>query len=135
VRLGDRPYVELFQALFPWANIRADEEFYYDYDHELFVEACGMWDSEEKRYIGYSQDFHEWRSQFADVRPFEVTSGEVAKFRLELALNELGRAFLLVDEYASGQFSGEICQRPKPSGIPSSAEIYAASIRPQMSAR
>ncbi len=52
VMMGVEPYVELFQSLFPWADISIDQEFYYDIDYDLFEQECGMWDSEDKQYIG-----------------------------------------------------------------------------------
>jgi hypothetical protein len=37
----------------------------------------------------------------ADAVPYDNTAGEVDHYRLELALNELGKAFLVVDEFAT----------------------------------
>lgn len=59
----------------------------------------GVWDSEEEEYMFYGVDFEEWRSSLPKIRPYEVLSGEVARYRLEFTLNQTGKAFLLLDDY------------------------------------
>ncbi len=39
------------------------------------------------------------------IRPYATAAGEVDYFRLELALNELGKSFLVVDEFATTGFA------------------------------
>ena len=47
--------------------------------------------------------FDEWRAPRDNgLRPYEE-DGEIAHWRLELQLNELGRAFVTLDDYLSGQ--------------------------------
>jgi hypothetical protein len=93
------PYEFVFRQLFPWADLSVDEEFYHDRDEELFDDACGMWDGEDKRYIGHTEDFREWRSGLPELRPYQIDGGEVARYRLELVLNEVGRAFMMLDRF------------------------------------
>jgi hypothetical protein len=94
-------YVEVLPALFPWADMSIDEEFYEDHDEAQFDLECGVWDGEDGRYIFHTEDFHDWRSKFASIRPYEC-DGEVANFRLELELNKIGRAFLDIEDYLIG---------------------------------
>ena len=42
----------------------------------------------------HTKDFDEWRREMMPIRPYEqVSSGQVAHFRLELTLNDVGKAF------------------------------------------
>lgn len=78
-------YVDVFPVLFPWADISIDEDFYEFYDEQEHDLHYGVWDSE-------------WRESLAKVRPYEC-DGEVASYRLGLTLNEIGKAFLVLDPY------------------------------------
>jgi hypothetical protein len=91
-------YVEVLPALFSWADLSIDDEFYEKYDRDQYDLECGAWDNEDHRYILYTEDYGDWRSQFASIRPYEC-DGEVAKFRLELQLNKVGKAFLDIEDY------------------------------------
>lgn len=73
VWLGFSSYAEVIPRLFAWANVTVHEET-YDWAEP-----------------GYGEG----------LRPYENASGEVDYWRLELTLNELGRAFLVVDRFAS----------------------------------
>lgn len=55
----------------------------------------------------HTTDFNEWRSRFADIRPYEIASGEVALYRLELTLNKVAQAFLTLDQYLSTGSNGQ----------------------------
>jgi hypothetical protein len=64
----------------------------------------GIWDSEEKRYIGNTEDFDEWRVgryEPGELRPHSQSGGEVDHWRLTLTLNELGRAVLALERHLS----------------------------------
>lgn len=41
----------------------------------------------------------EWRRKQPRIRPYIVEAGEIANFRLEIVINELGTAFLKLDRY------------------------------------
>lgn len=99
VFFGLRDYADALRELFPWASLSVDEDFYEDYDSGQFDEQSGIWDSEEKRYIGHCADYREWKSGLPTIRPYEVYADEVAMYRLELALNDLGRAFLTLEPF------------------------------------
>ena len=83
----------------PAIPILASSSFYDDYDQEAYQEECGIWDSEEGRYIMYKEDYNEWFKSKAQIRPYAVDSGEVAAFQLELTLNEVGKAYLSLERY------------------------------------
>lgn len=68
----DMPQVLRLPALFPWASLSVDEEFY------------------RQRNIIYDSN---------SLAPYAIESGEIARFRFRLELNELGRAFLAVEPY------------------------------------
>ena len=61
---------------------------------------CVIYDNEGDRFV--TEDYDEWRAgrRWAELRPYANAAGEVDFWRLELTLNELGRAFLVVDQFA-----------------------------------
>ncbi len=88
--------------LFPWADLHLDENAIDDADEDLWMTETGIWDSEEDRYIGNSEDFAEWRaSRFppGELRPYSGWLDEVAHWRLTLTLNDLGRGVLALERY------------------------------------
>jgi hypothetical protein len=99
-----RSYEEVLPQLFPWADLSLDESVYEDADEAAWDLDCGIWDSEDQRYV-HTQTFSEWcarrdaRSD-TDLRPYEE-DGEIARWKLELSLNSLGEGFLTVDDYLS----------------------------------
>jgi hypothetical protein len=95
------PYVAVFPRLFPWADVSVDEEFYENYDSDDYDFECGVWDNEDGCYIMHTQTFEKWRSELMPIRPYEVSSGEVARFRLRLTLSDIGKSFLELDSYLS----------------------------------
>lgn len=109
--LGEWPYVllpgasydEAIPQLFPWADLEVDEQTYEDADRDQWDLECGAWDSEDGDYIFHSQDFDEWRQgRGGGLRPYG-DDGEVAHWRLELSLSEVGRAFLQLDRHLDGR--------------------------------
>ena len=75
VFLGLSGYAEAVPKLFAWADVSVHEETY-----------------------------DEWPATrgLTELRPYANTAGEVDHWRLELKLNELGKAFLVVDQFATG---------------------------------
>jgi hypothetical protein len=73
----DRPFAYRFNELFPWAEISVDQEFYSTHA-----------DSETS--YGVS---------LCNIRPWTIEAGEVAHFRLEMRLSELGKSFLCADRF------------------------------------
>ena len=72
----DLPFVYRFQELFPWAEIIVDQDFYDDTDGKT-----------------------KGRVPLCIIRPWMIEAEEIAHFRLEMRLNELGRSFLIADKY------------------------------------
>ena len=91
--------IDSLQILYPWADFHTDEEYYYDYDHDNFMEHYGIWDSENKVYCGEVIDFSEYKSSLPSIRAMQDGSGEKQLYRLELTLNALGNSFLEVNKY------------------------------------
>lgn len=86
---------ELAVALFPWSQPVIDEAFYEenrgDYDADDWSDALSRASDEDNGI------FHE---DHADgIHPYAEFADEVEYYRLELKLNELGRAFLVVSDY------------------------------------
>ena len=94
-------YESVLPQLFPWADMSVDETTYEWAEEDAWTADCGIWDKEDQMYH-YTMSFSEWRNARAaeGLRPYEE-NGEIARWRLELELNELGHAFLAVDEYLS----------------------------------
>jgi hypothetical protein len=87
---------EQLPEVFPWADISVDDDHYRDEEYAEYVNECGMWDSEDKTYI-YMRDFSEWyaEQQERGLRPYGYSGGgEVALWRLELTLNDIGKRTL-----------------------------------------
>jgi hypothetical protein len=87
---------------FPWANLHVDEDAASDADEDAWMEETCMWDGEEQRYIGNSEDFGDWyasRYPTTKLRPIGESAGEVAHWRLLLTLNDLGKAVVALERY------------------------------------
>lgn len=95
---GPRDYAETVPQWFAWAHTELHEETYLEADQERYEVECAVWGSGGL----FTETFDEWRARLpGGIRPYRNGAGEVDFFRLELSLNELGRAFLVVDSYAS----------------------------------
>jgi hypothetical protein len=79
---ADMPYVFRLPALFPWADLAVDEEFY-----------------RSKGALGAENSDMEDREGAAPIRPWSVEAGEIARFLLRLSLNELGKSFLTAERF------------------------------------
>ncbi len=69
----DMPHVLRIPSLFPWAELSVDRDFYYE------------------------KNAREPENNM--LLPYTVEAGEIARFRLRLALNDLGKAFLAAEPY------------------------------------
>jgi len=84
--LGVTPYKETLEALrelVPWADVNVDQDFYYLHEDDSDGQYGGS------NVTGQEKD---------ELRPYSE-DGEVAHWRLELTLNELGRSFILVHRF------------------------------------
>jgi hypothetical protein len=102
VALGSETYAEAVPRLLAWADIRADDVSYEDVDLESYQAERGH----DGPVRVDDDDFVAWRAQWSDretLGPYlrwprnQLT---VAYWQLELQLNALGRAFMVVDEFA-----------------------------------
>lgn len=96
------PFKQRFARLFPWANLSVDEEFYDEYERDDHLASEAFYDSEDDVYIITGIDYTSWRRQLPDVRPYHIDAGEIARYRLKAEMNEIGRAFLILDKYLTG---------------------------------
>lgn len=94
------PYEDVFPRLFPWASFSADEEFYQDNDETLWKDLNCWYDKEEDDWIVVGESFKEFRASLNPMRSIDH-AGEVAEYMLILTLNDLGKAFLKIDEFVS----------------------------------
>ncbi|WP_424211044.1 DUF4365 domain-containing protein [Streptomyces sp. BI20] len=99
VFLGLASYAEVVPGLFAWADVHVHEETYDDAEYDEYETECVFHDKEGDHFV--SETFEEWRgSRLAQgLRPYANSADEVDFWRLELTLNELGRAFLVVDRF------------------------------------
>jgi len=96
--------------VFAWADAAVHEETYDEADHEQFEAECVIYD-EGDRIV--TVDYGEWQAGrgLRELRPYANAAGEVDYWRLELTLNELGRAFLIVNQFG---MEGERQLTPEP---------------------
>lgn len=92
------PYTDVFPRLFPWAAFSADEDFYEDDDIYLWHELHCVYDDEEHEWVNVGYTFEEFRKKMSPIRSINH-SGEVAEYMLDIELNELGKSFLMVNEF------------------------------------
>ncbi|PEZ01339.1 hypothetical protein CN326_21550 [Bacillus sp. AFS018417] len=92
-------YKEVFTHLFPWAEISADEDYYEEYDMNTFLENHGIWDNENGKYYYDREFYRDWIKRLPPIRPYENISGEIDRYRLVLEINDIGNAFLLLDNF------------------------------------
>lgn len=106
VLLGFASYAEVVPQLFAWAHVRVHEETYDDAEYDQYEAECVIYDNEGDRIL--RENFDEWRSGrlTQGLRPYANTAEEVDHWRLELTLNDLGNAFLVVDKF--GMASGRL---------------------------
>ena len=104
------PYTMVFPRLFPWANFLADEDYYKEYDELAWRESQCCYDGIDDEWIVVGDSFEEYRKKLEPIRSIDY-SGEVAEYMLKLSLNELGKAFLIVDSYVS-QYQIYVNTRP-----------------------
>ncbi|MDN5599536.1 MAG: DUF4365 domain-containing protein [Brachybacterium sp.] len=98
--VGPRSYADAVLGLFAWADLDVHGETYDDAEREEYEAECSFWDEGEQF---FRETFEDWRRERVarEIRPYMNASGEVDFFRLELSLNDLGKSFLIVDQFAA----------------------------------
>lgn len=94
------PYTMVFPQLFPWADFKADDDFFEENDKNLWREYHCYYDKEDDEWIIVGDSFEEFRGKLNPMRSIDH-SGEVAEYMMKLSLNELGKSFLNVDRFVS----------------------------------
>jgi hypothetical protein len=98
------PYVFRLPALFPWADLSVDEEFYRS-------KGVGVKNSDAEEGEG-REGGDENTADMESVRPWSVEAGEIARFMLRLSLNDLGRSFLTAERFLRrGEFPRQMSVR------------------------
>ena len=90
-------YAVELPRLFPWANVTMDA----DAEQASYESECAIWNKENQTFF-YVMTHDEWQAERdgPGIRP-AWDDGEVAHWRVDLELSDLGRAFLLLDEFLS----------------------------------
>ncbi|SFO89497.1 hypothetical protein SAMN03159417_00515 [Ralstonia sp. NFACC01] len=83
----------LAESIFPWSVASLDSEFY-----EQYYEENGDDDCTSSMYSKY--EYKSAGSRFETICPYTNESGEVDRYRLKLKLGKLGKAYLLMANYA-----------------------------------
>lgn len=100
VLLMGHSYAEVVPRLFAWAHVALHEETYEEADRSADEAECMVEDNEGD--VFFREEYGEWASTLpGGLRPYENVSGEVDMWRLELSLNDVGKAFLVVDGFAN----------------------------------
>ena len=94
---GVHNLIEFITRIFPWASVEIDEEYYET--HEQTDPEAVFHDSESPE--GYF--IVEGERAVGTIRPYSNSTGEVDHYRFVLSLNELGRAFAVLDRFAHDQ--------------------------------
>jgi hypothetical protein len=92
---ADMPYVFRLPALFPWADLSVDEEFY---------KSKGAYRS-GRGAVDFSSEDRDGRNEGGEIAeeafvyPWSVEAGEIARFLIRLSLNDLGKSFLTAERF------------------------------------
>ncbi|MYV97576.1 DUF4365 domain-containing protein [Streptomyces sp. SID3343] len=101
VFLGFAGYAEVVPKLFAWADAHVHPETYDGTEYLQYRADCCIWADEYEPFA--EVPFEEWKRGLDTerIRPYRNGGGEVDFYRLELTLNELGKAFLVVDRFGA----------------------------------
>jgi len=85
---------ELAEAIFPWADVKIDSDF-YDEHNDFETDLA----DELSRATDLDNDIPPYELNENPVYPYSESGGEVQYYRLMLTLNDLGMAFLTVSDH------------------------------------
>jgi len=91
-------FEDLLQYLLPWADFQMDEDAYESYMEEKWMADCYMGRDEDTGEPYYTRPFEDYYSPPEGVVPVS-DNGETEGYRLIVSLNELGRGFIMIDDY------------------------------------
>ena len=90
---GSRPYSDVIQEMFPWADIVIDKDYYAEnMDHDDI--SCRDHFDEDDDIIAPKVHV-----ESESIYPYCICAGEVAWYRLLLTLNHIGQAFLTTEGF------------------------------------
>lgn len=111
---GLKPYIQVFEELFPWASIMIDSDCYNEYDDEAiennnfeaamhtYTDSVGATfnrDTFEFIFPKKAPSIENWMKDKKNIRPYCIGGGEVAFYQLVLELNEVAKSFLVLDDF------------------------------------
>lgn len=94
--------------LIPWADYEMDLDAHRECMKSVWYNECYSGHDKETDTTYFSTPFEEWHTPPEEMSPI-YEGGEVAEYRLILSLNDIGKAFLILDEFLSEE--DEIGQR------------------------
>lgn len=91
----------------PWADFSLDEEAHRAGAESIWEAECYSHRDEETGKVYYTMSFDEWYKPEEGIVPVS-SDGETETYSLILSLNDLGRSFLVIDQYleADSEFEG-----------------------------
>ena len=96
-------YADVFPRIFPWADFSVDEDYYEEYETWRYQEEECHYDKEDDTYYPVGLSRQEWDDLQPRIRPYSNSAGEVDNYRLVMTLNEIGKAFLLLENHITQQ--------------------------------
>lgn len=85
--------------LFPWAEFNTDDDYYEDQDEQDWMDNYAIYDREDDCYRSATITLEDYKDSLSGLRYIITGSGEVHFYRLEMSLNELGKAFVQLNNY------------------------------------
>jgi hypothetical protein len=89
--------------LFPWADFETDEEAHRDFMESVWHAECYMGYDKEDNEEYFTEPFATWYQPPTEKIVPVSDCGETIGYRLLLSLNEVGKAFLALNEFLEGK--------------------------------
>lgn len=89
---------EMLTHFFPWADFHVDEDALDQGAREQWMEQCYGWRDDETDEVFYKESFEDWHEPSEGIAPVSE-NGETELYCLFLSLNDLGKSFLMLDDY------------------------------------
>jgi hypothetical protein len=83
----------------PWASFVVDEDSHREYMESIWDAECYYCYDKEDGVVHHTMPFDEWYRPPEGIVPVGESAGEVERYRLILKLNDIGNAFLLLDNF------------------------------------
>lgn len=97
---GTREYGQVIQDLFPWAEVKIDEEFYEENMEEYGYHRSEFTERDLATIIGKSGDeLLKYSDVLPKIYPYTNIAGEIDLYRLKLTLNQIGKSFIELEHF------------------------------------